>query len=265
MTKAAKLAISVLVIALFFGLWELAGLIEGSRAALLPRFSRVLKNTLAMFQNRNLAGHIAASLCRLLPALALGVLLGIPLGFLLGAARGRLGICLGALWTLLAQVNPFLLYHMLLSFLGIGETVKITIILWGCLWPVAFNTAGGVENIDRTLLKAGRAFGGGKVFLFFTIILPATAPRIWGGIRIAAGYALLMLTASEILGARSGLGFLILTEQYYFRIVNIFSIVLISALLGVSLDACLAFIQKKFIPYKKDGHKMDGYVNSSEN
>jgi NitT/TauT family transport system permease protein len=261
MTKAAKLTISIFIIVFFFGLWELAGrLEEGSRAWLLPPFSRVLGNIVAMFQTRNLAGHIAASLCRVFPALALGVVFGIPLGFILGAARERLGICLGALWALLAQANPFLLYHVLLSFLGIGETVKIAIIFWGCLWPVVFNTAGGVENIDRTLLKAGRAFGGGKASLFFTLILPATAPRIWGGARIATGYALLMLTASEILGARSGLGFLVLIEQYYFRLVNIFSIALISALLGVSLDVCLAFIQRKFIPYE-----MDGYVNSSEN
>ncbi|MDR0628702.1 MAG: ABC transporter permease [Treponema sp.] len=260
MTKRTKRTVSAAIIALFFGLWELAAGFEGARSALLPPFSRVLVNLYVLFRTRSLAVHIGISLYRVSAGIVLGALFGVPLGFLLGTAREKLGVCLGALWGLLAQVNPFLLYHVLISFLGIGETVKISILSWGCLWPVVFNTAGGVENIDRTLLKAGRAFGGGKGSLFFTILLPATAPRICGGIRIAAGYALLMLTASEILGARSGLGWLVLTEQVYFRIVNLFSIVLITALLGVSLDACLAFIQKKLIPYE-----LEGYVNSSEN
>ncbi|MDR3114235.1 MAG: ABC transporter permease subunit [Treponema sp.] len=260
MTKTAKRALSIVIIALFFGLWEGAARFEGTRSALLPPFSRVLANLYVLFRTRNLAVHIGVSLCRVSAGIALGALFGIPLGFLLGTARERWGICLGALWGILAQVNPFLLYHGLISFLGIGETVKVSILCWGCLWPVAFNTAGGVEAVDRTLLKAGRAFGGGKGFLFFTVILPASAPRICGGIRIAAGYALLMLTAAEILGARSGLGWLVLTEQVYFRMANLFSIVLISALLGVSLDACLGFIQKKIIPYE-----LEGYINSSEN
>jgi NitT/TauT family transport system permease protein len=258
MNKAVKLAIGTLIIALFFGLWELAGRLGGRQSALLPPFSRALGNIAAMFQTRNLAGHIAVSMGRAVSGLALGVVLGIPLGLLLGAARERLG--LGAFWRLLAQINPFLLYHVLISFLGIGEAAKISILAWGCLWPVTFNTADGVENTDRTLLKAGRAFGGGKLSLFFTVVLPAAAPRICAGARTASGYALLMLTASEILGARSGLGWLILVDQAYFRIVNIFSVVLVTALLGVFMDLCLAFIQKKIVPYE-----LEACVNSSEN
>jgi NitT/TauT family transport system permease protein len=260
MNKAAKLAFSIFIMAVFFGVWEFAGRLEGSRAALLPSFSQVLKNVAAMIRTRDLLAHILISFARVVSGLALGTAFGIPLGFLLGAARERSGIFLGAFWRILAQVNPFLLYHVLISFLGIGETVKICILAWGCLWPVAFNTAGGVENIDRTILKMGSAFGGGRLYLFFRNILPAAAPRICGGVRIASGYALLMLTASEILGSRSGLGWLVLTEQVYFRITNLFTVVLVTALLGVFLDTCLLLIQKKIIPYE-----IEAYVNSSEN
>jgi NitT/TauT family transport system permease protein len=260
MEKIPKATGSFFMLLLFFILWEAVALLWGGATALLPRFSAAVVNVIAMFKTRDLAEHIGVSFLRSLAGITAGALAGVPLGFLLAAATEKLRIVLNSFTGVLSHINPFLLYHVMLYFLGIGEGSKIFILASGCAWPVIFNTAAGVENIDGTLLKAGKGFGGGKLSLLLKVMFPASAPAILDGIRISAGYALLMLTAAEILGARSGLGFLVVTEQAYFRITNLYSILLVTAVLGVLIDLGLGFIKKKTFPYE-----LDGYNNSSMN
>jgi NitT/TauT family transport system permease protein len=91
------------------------------------------------------------------------------------------------------------------------------------------------------------------------VILPAASPKICTGIRLAAGYALFMLIAAEMMGGVSGLGWLVAYEQVYFRIENIFSITLVIAALGILVDGFLILIQKTFIPWN-----LEQYMNSAE-
>jgi NitT/TauT family transport system permease protein len=254
-----KTIYAALIILLFFLLWETASRLYLVNPAFVPPASNVLRNIYRMFLTRKLAYHIGLSLYRVFFGVVIAVIIGVPLGFLLSAAYKKLRIILGSIVDLFAQINPFILFHVLILFLGIGEKAKITIIVWACLWPIVFNTAGGVENINRTLLKAGLGFGGSKVNLFFKVILPAASPQIFTGIRLSAGYGLFMLIAAEMMGGTSGLGWMISNEQMYFRMENIFSLALVIAFLGVLVDGILAFIQKKLIPYD-----MQEYLNSAE-
>ncbi|MDR1930250.1 MAG: ABC transporter permease [Treponema sp.] len=250
--------VSTLIIVLFFALWETASRLYLVNPAFVPPFSRVALNALRMFRYGALAVHVRASLFRALLGTAAAVVLGVPLGIGISSAWGKLKFPLGSLSDLLSHLSPFLLFHIVILFLGIGEAAKVSIAAWACLWPVAFNTAAGVDNIDRLILKAGRAFGGSRRDLFFKVILAAAAPKIFTGIRISAGYSLLMLVAAEMMGGRSGLGWLILNYQVNFRLENIFSIALVIALIGILLDALLVWVQKKFIP-----GGIEVYVNSS--
>jgi NitT/TauT family transport system permease protein len=258
--RRMELPVSMILLAVFFLLWEAAARLYWKGSFLFPPFSETFANTLAMLKSGHLAGHAGVSFLRALAGLAAGTTAGLPAGFLLAAAGGKTGIYLKSLWGVLSQVNPFLLCHVMLYFFGLGEISKIGILAWGCVWPVVFTTAGCIENIDRVLLKMGRTFGGGKLRLLLKIYLPASTPGILSGIRIGAAYSLLMIIAAEILGSRSGLGWLLMNEQYYFRVKNMYSIVLVTACLGVFFDAVLALIGKIIVPYE-----LEGYINSSEN
>jgi NitT/TauT family transport system permease protein len=259
MGRIQKTFTGILIIALFFALWEIASRLYWVNPAFVPPFTNVVSNIYRMFLHRNMAYHIAMSLYRSAVGVAIGTILGVPLGFLLAAGFEKLRIALGSLADILAQVNPFVLFHVLILFLGVGEAAKITIVVWACIWPVMFNTVAGVENIDRTLLRAGLGFGGSPLDLFFKVILPAAAPKIFTGIRISAGYALFILIAAEMMGGRSGLGWMIGNEQTYFRIENIFSLALVIAVLGILVDGLLQLIQRRLIP-----GDMQQYMNSLE-
>jgi len=248
------------IIAAFLALWELFSRFSLVNPVFLPPFSAVFLNTFKMFAEGEIAFHLYHSLLRALTGFAIAAGIGIPLGFLLAAGGIRLRLATETLMEILAQVNPFILLHLLILFMGIGEGAKVTIVFWSCLWPIVFNTTAGVVDADSLLIKAGRGFGSGRLELFRKVILPAASPKIFVGLRLAAGYSVFLLIAAEMMGGRSGLGWLILNCQVTYQIQNVFSIALIIAVLGLIIDLAMEAIQNKFI--KTD---LQGYVNSSNN
>jgi NitT/TauT family transport system permease protein len=244
MGKSKTVLWGAAVVLMFFLVWELVSTLQWVNPLFIPPFSKIVKNTCSMLLHKSLARDIAVSAGRAAAGTALAVILGVPAGLVLGLPYRALRSVLGSLTDVLSQINPFILFHILILFLGIGEPVKITIIVWAALWPVVFNTASGIEDSDRILFKAGRAFGGGRITFFYKVVLPAAAPRIFSGIRIGAGYSLFMLIAAEMMGGKSGLGWQILNYQVSFQIENIFSIALVIALLGIFFDGLIAGIQK---------------------
>ncbi|MDR1388709.1 MAG: ABC transporter permease [Treponema sp.] len=261
MNRTTRFLVSLSIIIIFFALWEVASRFYLVNPAFVPPFSAVAANAVEMIRRGGLIVHIRASLFRACMGTAAAVILGIPLGFALSHLAGKFRLVLGHPADLLAHLSPFLLFHIVILFLGIGEAAKITIAAWACLWPVAFNTAAGVDSIDPLILKAGRAFSGNPLTLFFKVILAAASPKIFSGIRISAGYSLLMLVAAEMMGGRSGLGWLILNNQVNFQLENVFSIALVIALTGIALDAVMVFIQQRC--FGSQGWEIEEYINSS--
>jgi NitT/TauT family transport system permease protein len=246
------------IIAGFLLLWECFSRFSLVNPVFLPPFSAVFMNVFKMFSNGEITFHIYHSLTRALFGFTAAVLTGIPLGFLITAGGIRIRLFTESLTDLLAQINPFILLHLLILFMGIGEPAKITIVFWSCLWPIVFSTMAGTANADAVLIKAGRGFGGGPFDLFCKIVLPASAPKIFAGVRIAAGYSVFMLIAAEMMGGRSGLGWLILNDQVNYQIKNVFSVALVIAVIGLVIDLAMELIQNSFI--KPD---LYGYINSS--
>jgi NitT/TauT family transport system permease protein len=90
---------------------------------------------------------------------ALAVITGIPMGFLLGGWFKTVKKSLEWLMEIFSQVNPFVMFHIIIFNIGIGEEPKVIIIMWACLWPVITNTIAGIQNVNQTLIKAARGFG----------------------------------------------------------------------------------------------------------
>jgi NitT/TauT family transport system permease protein len=248
------------IIAALLLVWELFSRFSLVNPVFLPPFSAVFLNTFKMFAEGEIAFHLYHSLFRALAGFVIAAGIGIPLGFLIAAGGIRLRLATETLTEILAQVNPFILLHLLVLFMGIGEGAKVTVVFWSCLWPIVFNTIAGVVDADSLLIKAGRGFGSGRLELFRKIIFPASSPKIFAGLRLAAGYSVFLLIAAEMMGGRSGLGWLIMNCQETYQIQNVFSIALIIAALGLVIDSVMEIVQNKLI--KAD---LQGYVNSSNN
>ena len=234
-------------VVLFILAWEIVGRLQLVNPLFVPPFTAVLGKTREMLVAGVLLQHMEISLFRAALGFLTAVVIGVPLGLLLGGWFKKLQLALGPLLEIFSQTNPFVLFHIVMLFLGIGEATKVTIIAWTCVWPIVFSTISGIQNANPYLLKAGRGFGLGRLTLFYKIVLPSTAPAIFVGLRLSAGYSFFMLIAAEMMGSSSGLGWLILNSQENYDILRIFSAAMVIALLGLAVDTAMGFAERKII------------------
>lgn len=241
-----------LVIFIFIAIWEIVSRLGIVNPLFIPPFTSVILTLKDMFIWGNLIVSIAISVERALAGFAISIVVGISLGFLLGGWFSKLDLMAEPVIEIFSQVNPFILFHVLILFSGIGEIPKIAIIAWTCTWPIMFNTIYGIKHMNSLILKAARGFGLGRWKFFYKVVMPSILPSVFVGIRISGGYSFFMLVAAEMMGSSSGLGWLILNNQENYAIKNIFAIAIIIAFLGLLMDTTIKFIQNKFVIYRNE-------------
>lgn len=168
--------------------------------------------------------------------------LAVPLGLLMGSFR-RFEELVNSLLQLFRQTAALAIYPVFILLLGLGETSKITIICWAAFFPILLNTISGVKQVDRRLIEMAHVFGASPLGVFRRVILPAATPAIFVGLRLGATISLLLLVVAEMIGAKKGLGFLIINSQYNFEIPMMFAAILLLAVIGLVTDYVLLFLQ----------------------
>jgi NitT/TauT family transport system permease protein len=135
--------------------------------------------------------------------------------------------------------------------LGIGETSKIAVITWAVVWSVLLNTIGGVKNVDPQLIKSAKSMGISNLSLFTKVIFPGALPSIYTGVRLSATTSILVLIAAEMLGANTGLGYLLYLYQSNIKIPEMFSVIITLALLGLVTNYSLVILEKRLFRWKE--------------
>jgi NitT/TauT family transport system permease protein len=239
---------SGLIVALA-ALWELAPRLGLTDPTFLPPLNEVLAAGWALALNGQLWEHTSISLARSLGGLLLAIVFAIPLGLAIGWYQ-RLGNALNPLIELLRNTAPLALLPVFLLLLGIGEVSKVSIVVYACAWPLLLNTISAVRQVDPLLVKSARTMGATSRQLFLKVILPASIPTIFVGIRLAAASAMLVLIAAEMVGAKAGLGYLIIYAQFSFLITDMyFGIIAITAI-GVTVNFVLEKLESHFTAWK---------------
>lgn len=247
-TPIAAVQAGVLLGALL--LWEILPRIGLIDPLFIPPPSQVVAAAVHLSHHGGLSHHILISLKRALGGLAAGMLIALPLGLALGGWFPRLTRALEPLMELFAQANPVLLFHIIILFLGIGESAKLFIITWLCLWPITFSIINGIRTVDPQILKVGRALGLGRLRLFGQVVMPSAAPHLFTGLRLAAGYAFIMLIAAEMMGAASGLGWLVIQNQESYHAPRIFAGAAIITALGITVDTLLKALERRVVAWQ---------------
>ncbi|CAM4270554.1 Putative aliphatic sulfonates transport permease protein SsuC [Bordetella tumbae] len=227
----------------FLVLWEALPRLGLVSEAYLSPPSQVVAAIAQLFADDQLFKHIWASLQRSLWGLLLAVASGVLLGLLMGRLP-RLERVLDPILQLFRQTSALALFPVFILFFGIGEVSKVAIIFWASFWPVLLNTIGGVRQVDPLLINSARSMGASSTFVFRKVILPAAAPSIFTGVRLAGTYCITALVAAEMIGARSGLGFLTLNSQEVFQIPSMYAGILLLALLGLVLNYVLSLVER---------------------
>ncbi|MDM0059089.1 ABC transporter permease [Variovorax fucosicus] len=230
-------------------LWELAPRLGLTDPTFLPPLSEVLAAGWVLAQNGQLWEHTSVSLARSLGGLLLAIVFAIPLGLAIGWYQ-RVSSALNQLIEILRNTAPLALLPVFLLLLGIGEVSKVAIVVYACAWPLLLNTINGVRQVDPLLVKSARTMGVTPAQLFLKVILPASVPTIFVGIRLAAASAMLVLIAAEMVGAKAGLGYLIIYAQYSFLIADMYFGIIAITVIGVALNFALQKLESHFTAWK---------------
>lgn len=236
-------------ILLFLAIWEIVPRVGLVDTAFLPTFSAVLLSGWHLIENGQLLIHLQTSLIRSFSGFVLAILIAIPLGLAIGW-YSRFSEFISPLLEVFRNTAALALLPVFILFLGIGESSKIALITYACVWPILLNTITGVRQVDPLLIKSARTMGLNSVKLFRKVILPAAIPTIFVGIRLAGAFSVLMLIAAEMIGAKAGLGYLINYSQYNFQIPEMFFGIISITVVGLLFNYSLLFIEKRLTAWK---------------
>lgn len=247
----SKLFENSIIIILFLIVWEIVprlGLID---SAFLPPFSAVVVAGYHITVDGTLWTHFQASFLRSILGFFIALILSIPLGLLIGwypKARRLFNPIL----EVFRNTATLALLPVFILLLGIGEVSKISIVVYSCFFPVLLNTIVAVKNVDPLLIKSARSMNVPTYKLFYQVVIPASLPTIFTGIRMAGSYAILVLLAAEMVGAKAGLGYYITFAQYNFYIAEMYAGIIVISLLGILVNYVLLCVERYFSRWKQD-------------
>ncbi|TLU70908.1 ABC transporter permease [Lichenicoccus roseus] len=231
------------------GLWEIATASGEVGAAVLPPPLQVVRALIAMASSGELMQAVGATIGRLAGGFLLGAVAGTVLGALSGAsgfARRMLDPTIQALRSVpsLAWVPLFILW------LGIFEASKISLIAVGVFFPIYLNLMSGIAGVDRKLLEVGRVHGLSRPQCLLRIQLPAALPSYIVGLRSELGLGWMFVSAAELLGASSGLGFVLDDGEQTGRPERILAAILLFGICGKATDLVLAAIGARLVAWQ---------------
>ncbi|MET4257506.1 NitT/TauT family transport system permease protein [Bradyrhizobium sp. S3.12.5] len=238
-----------LLVLLFLATWEIVPRLGLVDVTFLPPFSEVIAAGWQLAQTGELYDDVAASMLRALSGFLIAVVLVVPLGLVTGW-YARLGDFLNQIIEIARNTAPLALLPVFILLLGIGELSKVTMVVYSCAWPLLLNTIAAVRQVDPLLIKSARTMGATPSQLFRKVILPASLPTIFVGIRLASASAMLVLVASEMVGAKSGLGYLIINSQYSFLIPQMYFGILGITVIGLVFNAILEALERRLMRWK---------------
>ncbi|WP_211090158.1 ABC transporter permease [Pseudothauera nasutitermitis] len=247
MIRTLLLRASVAV--LILGAWEIAPRAGLADPTFLPPFSSVVDALWNWIASGEIVRHVSISLQRTALGLGLSILIGVPLGILIGTSHLFAGAFDGPLQAS-RQVSAIALFPVFILFFGIGELSKVMIIFWASVWPILLNATAGVTDVDPVLIRSARSMGARGLVLFRKVTLPAATPAIFTGIRTGAAYAFMVLVAAEMIGANAGLGFLVLHSQEVFRIPQMYAAIVALAIFGLVLNKLLLVLEHNLTSWR---------------
>ncbi len=244
-----KFVTSWIAVAALLALWQIAPHAGWIDKTFLPPLSSVLHAWWQLAQSGDLWIDVQASLQRSLTGFGVALLAGIPLGLLIGwyplAAE-----LLSPVLAIFLNTAAIALLPVFTLIMGIGETSKVAIILYASIWPILYNTISGVRNVDPLFIKSARSLGLSHIRLFQKVILPASVPTIFTGVRLGGAASILVLITTEMVGAKAGLGYLILNSQYNFQIPDMYAGILTVSAIGVAFNYLLLSLERRFSTWR---------------
>lgn len=230
-------ALGVTGIAVVVALWWLALELPGGEG-LVRLFTpqATLASLLDLLQRPELLDHVAVSLRRIAVGLGLALLLGVPLGLLVGSWR-RLEWATTPAFQFLRMISPLSWMPIAVMLMGVGDQPIYFLLAFAAVWPILLNTAAGVRQLDPRWLQLARSLSATHTETLLRVVVPGVLGHVLTGVRLAIGILWIVLVPCEMLGVSAGLGYYILDTRDRLAYSELMAMVLLIGVLGFALDA----------------------------
>jgi len=229
-------------------LWEICGRLGLLNPLFFPVPSLIAVAFLTMVADGEIQANLSITLLRVFAGFLIGTIPGIIIGLLMGASE-KIRLLLDPLVAATYPIPKLAIFPLLMIIFGIGEFSKIIAIAIGCFFLVLINAMAGVRNINKVYFDVAKNYGASKKQLFTRVILPASLPMIFTGIRLALGTSLIVVVGVEFVSANYGIGALIWNAWETFEIEKLYVGIFLCAILGILFTVVLKRVEERITPW----------------
>lgn len=241
---------------LFFVLWELFSRINSSIKLFNPKFlpapTELIMEGIELAKTGIILDSLVASTLRIIVGFTIGSIIALLVGVLMSKFKA-VEYWLSPILNLVGPIPALALLPLFIIWFGIGEFPKVLLIAWTTFIPVLVYTLDGFKAVPSTLIRSALSLGATERQIFMRVMLPSAFPNFLVGAQVSLGLSFGALIVSEMMGANSGLGYIIVDARNYFKISNMFVAIILIGLEYSLLSYLLKLVERKALAWRKNG------------
>lgn len=236
--------VSILSVAVFFVMWQILPHLGWVNIRYTSTPVQVLIAAADELPTRQFAMHARISLIEFFLGFAIAFGTALPLSALMVSSRHARYVLDPPLMALYIAPSLILLPVMII-WLGIGIASKVAVVFLGAFFPIIVNTMAGMRETDPKLVTAARAFGAGRLRIFWNILIPSALPSMLMGVRLGVGRGVLGVVVGELYASQAGIGFQLVTYGSAMRVDLLLVYALVVSTFGYTLTTLVRMLEDR--------------------
>lgn len=251
--RAAILALQVLILVSALSLWEWLAHVGTIDPLWVSSPSRLAEAFLAALRSGDIVRHLGVTGGEALSGLAVGAVVGIALGLLLGMSR-LVGAALEPFVIALNALPRVALAPLIIMFVGIGFASKFLLAVSLVVVPMMISTYEGIRSVDPALVKVMQVYRASRAQIFFKVLLPNCVPWLFSGLRVSISFAIIGAIVGELISARAGIGYMIDRAAGDFNVGGMLMPLVVLMLAAFSLDRLVLALSNALLRWREAAH-----------
>ena len=230
--------------------WEAAARSGAFSPLVVPSIARIGRELWWLVVRPESLADAWFSLQRAIVGFTLAAAVGVALGVLMGRSSIA-AACLGPIFSGTYPIPKIALFPVFIYLFGIGSLSKVVLIFLECLYPIVVTTHAGSRAVNRVLVWSAANMGASRARILWRVIVPAAAPFIFAGFRVALPIAMIVVIITEMISSADGLGYLAMYSLASFKTDRMLAVVVMIALIGVALDWLVTLLRDRLVFWEK--------------
>ena len=230
--------------------WEIAARSGRFSPLIVPSLTRIGYQLWLLATQPESLAEVWYSVARGLGGFALAAVVGVGLGVVMGRSA-LAAACLGPIFSGTYPIPKIALLPIFIYLFGIGSLSKVLLVFLECLYPIVITTQAGGRAVSRVLVWSAANMGASRGRILWSVVVPATAPFIFAGFRIAMPIAMIVVIITEMIGSADGLGYLVMYSLASFKTDRMLAAVVVIALVGVALDRLVVRLRNRLVFWER--------------